>query len=71
MPTSAQASENTSVPTYWTTSETAAYIRLAPGTLENWRCAGTGPRFAKSPSGRVRYRADDVVEWIESGSAAA
>ena len=42
------------------------------GTLARWRSQKTGPRFIKIHS-RVRYRADDLQDWIDSrkGSSAA
>jgi hypothetical protein len=37
-----------------TTPEAADRLGLAPGTLENWRCARRGPPFHKI-GGAVRY----------------
>ncbi|WP_143483530.1 helix-turn-helix transcriptional regulator [Propionicimonas paludicola] len=50
---------------YWTTAEAAEFAHHAPGTLEYWRGQGKGPQFVKLPSGRVLYRAADVVAWME------
>lgn len=42
-----------------TTDEAAAYLRLAPDTLKNWRVDGDGPRHRRV--GRaVRYHVDDL-----------
>lgn len=42
------------------TREAAAYLRLRPQTLHEWRSRGVGPRYTKL--GRaVRYR----TEWLE------
>lgn len=42
----------------------AAYLGKSTAWCERARWAGEGPRFIKL--GRhVRYRADDVMEWIE------
>lgn len=42
--------------------EAAAYLRLAPSTLERYRVAGTGPRYSKHGD-RVVYRLDRLDEW--------
>jgi len=45
----------------------AGYIGKSVAWCERARWAGEGPRFIKL--GRhVRYRADDVLAWIESNS---
>ncbi len=45
------------------TDEAAAWLQVAPRTLEDWRTAGAGPRFVKI--GRlVRYRVSDLQEWV-------
>ena len=31
----------------FTSKEVAEFLRLNPGTLDNWACQGTGPRFVK------------------------
>lgn len=51
------------------TQAAAAYMSIAPGTLENWRYQGYGPRFVKSsPSrcGKVLYRVEDLTAWLEA-----
>ena len=53
---------------YYRTAEIAAYLRLAPGTLANWRCKGGGPPFVKEGNKVLRYRGIDVLEWLESRS---
>lgn len=45
------------------TEETAAYLRIAPHTLQKWRCKGQGPRYLKVGGGAVRYRQIDVEMW--------
>lgn len=45
----------------------AAYLGKSTAWCERARWAGEGPRFIKL--GRhVRYRADDVLEWIEANA---
>jgi hypothetical protein len=55
-----------------TRAEVAAYLRVAPRTLDQWAYQGIGPRFTKV--GRARYRWSDVEAWIaaqETGGGAA
>ncbi len=49
---------------YLTLSEAAAYLRLAPRTLDNMRQRGTGPLYGKH-GGRVRYHRDDLIAWAD------
>jgi hypothetical protein len=49
------------------TREAAAVLRLSPGTLQNQRVSGCGPRYIKlgqSPKARVRYRRGDLMKWL-------
>ena len=50
---------------YLTLAEAAAFLRLAPRTLDNMRQRGTGPLYGKH-GGRVRYHHDDLVAWADS-----
>ena len=44
---------------WMTTGEAAEYLRLAPGTLKNWRVTGNGPKHCAI--GRaVRYHVDEL-----------
>lgn len=46
-----------------TASDLSDYLGVPTGTLANWRYQGRGPAFVRL--GRhVRYRADDVFDWI-------
>lgn len=50
-----------------TPEEVADLLKVHPGTLENWRVRGEGPRFVKLGNKRrspVRYRRQDVEDWI-------
>lgn len=51
-----------------TASDVADTLRVSEGTLRNWRSAKRGPRFAKF-GGSVRYREEDVADWIEDNLA--
>lgn len=47
------------------TKAAAPYIGVAPGTLENWRTQGVGPKFIKTPgkTGKVLYDPADIEAW--------
>lgn len=47
-----------------TTREAAAFLRLRPGTIENYRYAGEGPRFVRVGRRAVRYRVTDLEAWM-------
>jgi hypothetical protein len=49
---------------YLTLHEAAAFLRLAPRTLDNMRQRGTGPLYNKH-GGRVRYHRDDLIAWAD------
>ena len=54
-----------------TTTEAAAYLRLAPKTLERLRITAGGPPFLKAGPGkraRVLYRRGDLDAWLEKFS---
>lgn len=50
------------------TKEAAPRIGVSPGTLENWRTQGVGPKFIKTAGkrGRVLYDPDDIQVWKEA-----
>lgn len=48
------------------TKSAAPCIGVAPGTLENWRSQGIGPKFIKTSVGRrgkVLYDPADIEAW--------
>jgi len=47
-----------------TESALAARLSLSPATLRNWRVKGLGPPFVQLSRRAVRYRAEDVDQWI-------
>ena len=54
-------------PEYLTEEQVAEMIQVHPGTLQNWRVRGEGPRFVKLGNRRrslVRYRTQDIEEWM-------
>ena len=49
------------------TKAAAPRIGVAPGTLENWRIAGTGPKFIKAGTrGKVLYDPADIEAWKDA-----
>ena len=47
------------------TKTAAPRIGVSPGTLENWRVQGVGPKFIKTSGkrGRVLYDPADIELW--------
>ena len=52
------------------TRAAAPRIGVTPGTLENWRVKGVGPRFIKTAGrhGKVLYDPVDIAAWKEANS---
>ncbi len=50
------------------TKQAAPCIGVAPGTLENWRVSGLGPKFIKTygKRGKVLYDPADIEVWKEA-----
>jgi hypothetical protein len=46
-----------------TTDELAAFLRKAPGTLDQWVTRGYGPKFSKPGRDRL-YDCEDVKAWL-------
>lgn len=44
--------------------EVAAALHVSRKTLQYWRARHRGPRFRRI-EGLVRYRAGDLVQWLE------
>jgi predicted DNA-binding transcriptional regulator AlpA len=49
-----------------TVREAADYLRLAKGTLDQWRTAGTGPRFIRLSVRKILYDTVDLDAWINA-----
>lgn len=59
------ANHTVSVPALFNQNQLAAYLGKSTAWCERARLTGDGPKFVKL--GRhVRYRAEDVMAWIES-----
>lgn len=51
----------------YSTKEAAQLLGVSHRTLEDWRYAGTGPRFITIHR-MVRYRADDLAAFLDRPS---
>ncbi|MEU5218486.1 helix-turn-helix domain-containing protein [Streptomyces sp. NPDC020807] len=53
----------------WTTAQAAAFLRVAPKTLRNWRCIGRGPAYEVHQGHRgVLYRPSVVRAWQKTNT---
>lgn len=49
-----------------TSTEAALRLRVAPGTLIDWRFDGRGPCYSRLDSGAIRYWRNDIDTWIDA-----
>jgi len=42
----------------------ALLLNVSVATIRNWRAVGGGPRFCRMGAGSIRYRLDDVIEYV-------
>lgn len=52
------------LPKLFDTKATAEILGISPGTLQNWRTVGSGPRFTNI-GGAVRYQLSEINRWLE------
>jgi hypothetical protein len=48
------------------TKATAAWLGVAPITLEIWRCKNRGPDYIVCGTRSIRYRRGAVLAWLEA-----
>jgi hypothetical protein len=48
-----------------TQAEAARFLHIEPRTLEGWRLHRIGPRFIRYSQRCVRYRPQDLQEWLD------
>lgn len=48
------------------TREVAALLNIGFSTLEIMRMKGKGPKYVKLGKHTVRYRKEDVIEWVNA-----
>jgi len=51
-----------------TTTQAANQLAVSPRTMEDWRLRGGGPPFVKLGSRCVRYRMEDLEQFIADAS---
>lgn len=49
------------------TEAAAAYLGSTPGSLKNWRSAGTGPKYHILQERLVRYNVEDLDRFVRTG----
>ncbi len=49
-----------------TENQVADYLNLSPRSLQAWRYRGGGPPFIAISRRAVRYRKDDLDQWVSS-----
>jgi len=54
-----------------TTEQAASLLSVSKNTLEVWRCHGGSPKFIKRGSRFVRYRVQDLLDWIAEGETSS
>ncbi|WP_416211064.1 helix-turn-helix transcriptional regulator [Nitrospirillum sp. BR 11828] len=59
---------NPSAEVLFTSSETAQLLGISPQTLAHWRVRGTSPKYLVLNPRCIRYRASDVLAWLEARS---
>jgi hypothetical protein len=52
---------------YLNDKQAAEFLSLSVQTLRNWRYQGMGPKFHKPTPKVVRYRLDELTQWMEEG----
>lgn len=50
----------------WTVQEVSEYLGVSVATLYGWRSAGVGGPPCRRVGARLRYRPQDVREWVAS-----
>lgn len=56
------------LPELATRRQVAEFLQVSVGALARWAMEGKGPRFVRfgGSGATLRYRREDVLEWIES-----
>ncbi len=47
-----------------TETEAANLLNLTTRALQAWRCRGEGPKFIRISRRCIRYRREDLLQWI-------
>jgi hypothetical protein len=54
-----------------TPKEAGRRLKYSTSTLAKMRMRGDGPKYSKTPNGRIRYRSDWSDEWAAAGTRAS
>jgi predicted DNA-binding transcriptional regulator AlpA len=49
-----------------TTEQVSKALDVTINTLQIWRHKGKGPRYIKLSRRAIRYRKEDILEWLEN-----
>ena len=47
-------------------ADAAEFLKVSVRTLQGWRCSGDGPKFVRVSGRMIRYRRQDLLDWIAS-----
>lgn len=53
---------------YMTEAEAAQFLSLSKRTLQAWRMKQMGPPFHKLENRLIRYKAEDLQQWLDDSS---
>ena len=53
---------------FLTTQQAANFLSLKPTTLHQCRWSGRGPKFIRLGTRSIRYRLEDLLNWIDSSN---
>jgi hypothetical protein len=56
----------TDIASMLTPAEAATILHVEPRTLEGWRRHRTGPRYFRYSGRCVRYRSEDLQDWLQA-----
>ncbi len=59
---------STDIASMLTPAEAATILHVEPRTLEGWRRHRTGPRYFRYSGRCVRYRPEDLREWLDGNA---
>jgi len=54
----------------WSTKHLAQYLGCSEVAVRTWRRTGIGPEFIRVTPRQVRYRPEDVQEWLANNTLA-
>ncbi len=55
----------------WKTKHVAEFLNCAEVTVRSWRRTGVGPQFIRCTPRQVRYRPEEVEQWLAQRTMAS